>query len=258
MLLPCQTEVTRPAVPAEARGLVEELQQAGPAAPRRVHGVLPQRLKALHRRRPRLRTQLPKVEFVLVPDEVLRVGVHYTLGRQAVATRPSDLLVILLHRLAPSPVDHPSYVRLVDAHPERDGGDDDGGASHEEVGVGLVAHGQGQSGVVRPDVPGRDLLGQGPIDRAGGGAREDLPDDGRGDRGGDLVDLALRRAVHDGAPGRRRAAARAPRGDYGPGDLRGDGVEGSGDARAGAPPDRDPEVGPVEALPGHESVGTEA
>ena len=123
----------------------------------------------------------PRVGQLAVPlehhpplEEVgARVDQH-ALRFEAVASGASRLLLVVLERLRRAGVDHEADVRAIDAHPERDGRDDDVGLFVDERVLVPVPLGVVEPGVIRQ--------------RAHAGRRQPL---------GERVDLAARRAVDD-------------------------------------------------------------
>ena len=70
-------------------------------------------------------------------------------GRLAVAAGAAELLVVGVERAGDVRVQDPAHVRLVDAHPERDGGaDDPSGAAEERVHPSAALRG-GEAGVIQ-------------------------------------------------------------------------------------------------------------
>ncbi len=105
------------------RGLLTEIAQQRYAAADVGLGV------AEHRLKPRMAARLfPRRALI---DE-LRAGYHITsieqqqaIGPQPVASRPADLLIVVLEALRQVVMEHEPHVRFVDPHAEGDCGDDD-------------------------------------------------------------------------------------------------------------------------------------
>ena len=74
---------------------------------------------------------------------------QHALGRQAVAAGAARLLLVVLERSRRAGVHDEAHVRSIDAHAERDGGDDDVGALVEERLLVPAAHVVRQAGVIR-------------------------------------------------------------------------------------------------------------
>ena len=180
VLLRRHAVVARAAALAEARHLLEELEQRRAPAAHRVHREAPQSVEALQRRRLGLRPQFLRVEVRVVATEVAVVREHQALAAQPVAPRAPDLLVVLLHGLGRAPVHDAPRVRLVDAHAERHRRHDHLHRPHEEAVVRVLA--------VRGRVPGVVWR------HDDGRARERSRQVRR-----HLVHLVARGRVHDGA-----------------------------------------------------------
>ncbi len=89
-----------------------------------------------------LRDPLPQL------DDVLQAVGEPGVGREAVAAGAASLLIICLDRLRQVEVRDEPHVRLVDAHAERDGGDDDDGALVAEALEHIAAHVGIEAGVI--------------------------------------------------------------------------------------------------------------
>ena len=84
------------------------------------------------------------IGIVALKEEIVRaavgIGVHQDRrARAAVAAGAADLLVVAFHAAGQRGVDDGADVRLVDAHAEGDGRDDDVELAREEIGLHLFA-----------------------------------------------------------------------------------------------------------------------
>ena len=80
---------------------------------------------------------------------VLRSVQEPRLGTIAVASRAAELLVVGVERSRRVGVEHPTYVGLIDAHPERDRGRNDPRRALEELTHRTASRARGQPGVVQ-------------------------------------------------------------------------------------------------------------
>ena len=134
-----------------AVGLAEVLDQepmpAGGALAVVVH--LPELRQGARRRQPLGHQDGP-------PQAEVAAGVEQqAFRRQAVAPRPTRLLLVVLEGLGHAGVDHGAHVGSVDPHPERHRGHDDIRPLRDELLLGPPALGIGEAGMVchRPDTP---------------------------------------------------------------------------------------------------------
>ena len=95
-----------PRIRGKTTHLFKEFQYLFSSTAGEVSGEFPQPLQALQRRRLSFCALVAHVEVVVVFGEVGVRADHQTFGREAVATRSADLLVVLLESLGRAIVNH--------------------------------------------------------------------------------------------------------------------------------------------------------
>ena len=89
------------------------------------------------------------------PHHVLQAIAHPSIRGQPIAARPPGLLIVGLHALRQIHMGHEAHVRLVDAHAESDGGDDDHPVVALKTALVPLAHIAWQAGVIGQRIKAR-------------------------------------------------------------------------------------------------------
>ena len=121
------------AVAARLDTLAEVLEQRHPPARGRL-AIAEQRIEALVLAPPSLRPRVLVLDELPAHPDVGKPVEHVRLGRRPVASRAANLLIVRLDASRQVGMEDIAHIRLVDAHPERDGGDHD----HARLGHELV------------------------------------------------------------------------------------------------------------------------
>ena len=112
------------AIAARRDPFAEVLEQRHTPA-RRGLAIPEQRIEALVLAAPSLLARILVLDELAAHPDVRETVEHVRLGARAVAPGAADLLVVRLDAARQIGVEHVAHVRLVDPHPEGDGGDDD-------------------------------------------------------------------------------------------------------------------------------------